>query len=100
MDPTFTQMARCFAAYQDLDSAFWPFVHHVQTGDEVHNDPIASAEAMRRMLAITMADVYSLEMVDTHYPDAPLVERVRVAESFRTEFLRKANVDIPHPWAA
>ena len=51
---------------------------------------------MRRMLAITMADVYSMTMVDTHYPDAPLVERMRVAESFRTEFLRKAGVDSDH----
>ncbi len=92
MDPTFTQMARCFAAYQDLDSAFWPFVHHVQTGDEVHNDPIASAEAMRRMLAITMADVYKMVMTDTHCPDAPLVEQMRAAELWRVEFLQKAQV--------
>ena len=92
MDPTFTQMARCFAAYQHLDSAFWPFVHHMQAGDEVHNDPIASAEAMRRMLAITMADVYKMVMTDTHCSDAPLVEQMRAAELWRVEFLQKAQV--------
>ena len=56
MNATFDQIARCFAAYQDLDSAFWPFIKVIYfNGDDVHNDPVASAEAMRRMLAITMA---------------------------------------------
>jgi len=96
MNPTFDQIARCFAAYEDLDSAFWPFLNYVQFPDEAEYGECPPPEAMRRMLAITMADVYSMEMVDTHYPDAPLVERLRVAESFRTEFLRKADVDIDH----
>jgi len=95
----FDQIARCFAAYEDLDSAFWPFVKHVWTSLDdpnlsIHNDPVASAEAMRRMLAITMADVYTMVMIDTHYPDAPLVEQLRAGSSFRAEFLRKADVDI------
>tara|TARA_R110000765_G_scaffold381259_2_gene472491 strand:+ start:577 stop:900 length:324 start_codon:yes stop_codon:yes gene_type:complete len=102
MNVTFAQMARCFAAYGDLDSAFWPFVKHVWTSlddpnldyDDIHNDPVASAEAMRRMLAITMADVYRMVMIDTHYPDAPLVEQLRAGSSFRADFLRKADVDI------
>lgn len=88
MNVTFAQMARCFAAYRDLDSAFWPFVHYVATNDEVHNDPVASAEAMRRMLAITMADVYA--MVQTEDLSDPI--EWDQMNSFRQEFLSAADV--------
>lgn len=88
MNVTFNQMARCFAAYGDLDSAFWPFVHHVATGDEAHNDPVASAEAMRRMLAITMADVYAMARTEG------LVDPIEwgLMDSYRQEFLSKAGM--------
>jgi len=100
MNETFAQMARCFAAYEDLDKAFWPFVHYVQAGDEVHNDPVASAEAMRRMLAISMADVYGMvrteDLSEMPVDDLTRTERVDLIGSFRREFLAAAGVCTCH----
>ena len=93
MNATFDQIARCFAAYQDLDSAFWPFIKVIYfNGDDVHNDPVASAEAMRRMLAITMADVYA--KVQTQHLDAEndWMEVGRLSAMHKGEFLTAARV--------
>ena len=58
-EATFKQIARCLKAYRDLDAAFWPFVHAIADDDETANDPSAAAELMRRMLAVTLSDIYS-----------------------------------------
>ncbi len=58
-NPTFERIASCLAAYGDQDRAFWPFLPAVVDGDEAVNDPAAAAEAMRRMLAVTLSDIYA-----------------------------------------
>ncbi len=65
-EATFHQIARCLAAYKDLDSAFWPFVHVVATTN-VAKDPVASAEAMRQMLAVTLSDIYGVAVGGDRY---------------------------------
>ena len=58
-EATFKQIARCLKAYRDLDAAFWPFVHAIADDDETgFLDNGEVAELMRRMLAVTLSDIY------------------------------------------
>ena len=93
MNATFDQIARCFAAYKDQTTAFWPFVNLIYfNSDEVHNDPVASAEAMRRMLAVTMADVYAKVQTQDLDPENDWMEVGRLSAMHKGAFLAAAQV--------